>query len=156
MLHRLFHSSADATTVDAIATTTLRAFAGCSLAFAHGFGKLPPPERLVAGVAEMGFPAPTVFAWAAALAEGVGGVLLALGLLTRPATLAIVVTMAVAAFVAHAPDPYGRKELALLYLMVALFFHLRGAGSWSLDHAIARGLDRRMPPGQRTTVKDLS
>jgi putative oxidoreductase len=111
----------------------LRAFAGISLALAHGLGKLPPSEGLVGAVGSMGFPMPALFAWAAALSEFAGGLLLALGLATRPSALFIAVTMATAGFVRHAPDPFGRKELALLYLAVAILFLLAGAGRYSVD-----------------------
>ena len=50
----------------------LRVFAGLSLALAHGLGKLPPSDRFIAGAAEMGFPLPALFAWAAALPESLG------------------------------------------------------------------------------------
>jgi len=49
----------------------------------HGYTKLPPSEQFVQLVGNIGFPIPHVFAWAAALSESVGGVLLILGFLTR-------------------------------------------------------------------------
>lgn len=115
----------------------LRAFAGLSLALAHGRGKLPPPQMLIDGVGKLGFPAPTFFAWCVAAAEFGGGLLLALGLLTRPAAALIVINMAVAAFGAHAQDPYQVKELALLYGAIALCFLLAGSGRLGIDALIA-------------------
>ncbi len=112
---------------------------GLMLAFLHGFGKLPPAEGFVGGVASLGFPAPALFAWAAALAEGIGSLLVAVGLLTRPAALTVAITMAVAAFMMHAPDPLAKKELALVYLCFALVFLLTGSGRFSLDALIHRG-----------------
>src|SRR5690606_40765216 len=82
----------------------LRLVAGLALAFAHGVNKMPPSEGFVSGVAELGFPAPTFFAWAAGFAEFVGGGLLTIGLLTRPASFFIAFTMAVAFFGRHAGD----------------------------------------------------
>tara|TARA_R110000850_G_scaffold112541_15_gene226622 strand:- start:3638 stop:3787 length:150 start_codon:yes stop_codon:yes gene_type:complete len=41
--------------------------------------------------------------------------------------------MLTAAFVAHAADPFGRKELPLLYFIVFLFILIFGAGKFSLD-----------------------
>ncbi|HEY0590445.1 MAG TPA: DoxX family protein [Thermoanaerobaculia bacterium] len=111
----------------------LRVFAGLALAFGHGLGKFPPSDRFITGVGGMGFPLPFVFAWAAALAELAGGILLALGLATRPAALVIAATMATAGFIRHAPDPFGRKELAFAYLAVAILFVLAGAGRYSVD-----------------------
>ncbi|MFN2240048.1 MAG: DoxX family protein [Thermoanaerobaculia bacterium] len=121
----------------------LRVFAGLALAFGHGLGKLPPSPGFVEGVGEMGFPLPALFAWAAAVSEFAGGLLLAAGLLTRPSSLLILFTMATAALIRHAPDPFSSKEKALLFLFVALLFLLAGAGRYSLDALLAR---RRAKP----------
>ena len=113
--------------------TLLRLFAGVSLALTHGIGKLPPGEQLVQGTANLGFPAPTFFAWAAALAEFAGGIGLALGLFTRISSFFVAFTMLVAAFGAHLNDPFAKKEMALLYFFIAVAFLLKGAGDWSVD-----------------------
>lgn len=110
-----------------------RVFVGLALAWGHGIGKLPPSERFIAGVAEMGFPAHVVFAWAAGLAEFLGGHLIALGLLTRPAALFIAITMSVAAFIRQAGDPFTDIEKALLVLAAAVLLMLTGAGRYSVD-----------------------
>lgn len=123
----------------------LRVFAGLALALAHGTGKLPPSDAFVAGVGEMGFPAPHVFAWAAGLSESVGGMLLAVGLVARPAAGFILATMLVAAFVKQAGDPFLERELAMLYAAVALMFLAAGPGRYSLDGLIARHRASRGP-----------
>ena len=120
----------------------LRIFRGLSMAFSHGLGKIPPSSGFLEGVAKMGFPAPGLFAWSAGISEFGGGILLALGLLTRPASFFIGCTMLVAAFLRHAADPYGRKERALLYLAVAVAYLLVGAGRYSVDSWI-RSRSRR-------------
>ena len=60
---------------------------GVSLALFHGYGKIfeGKVQGLTNTVAGMGFPAPSFFAWAASIAEFFGGILVALGFLTRPA-----------------------------------------------------------------------
>lgn len=116
----------------------LRLFAGLSIAFTHGLAKIPISESFVAGIAEMGFPLPDLFAWAAAMAEFAGGLLIAVGLFTRPASFFLLLTMAVAAFIRNSGNPYVDRELALLYGSVALLFLLAGAGRFSLD-ALVRG-----------------
>jgi putative oxidoreductase len=130
----------------------LRVFAG--LAFmSHGWPKVFDAERFArfsGGVADMGFPAPALFAWAAGLSELVGGLLIALGLLTRPAALFCVITMVVAAFIRHAEDPFARKEKALLFLFVFLGYLVMGAGRLSLDGLIRRW--RGKGPPERTPV----
>jgi putative oxidoreductase len=116
-----------------LSMTALRVFAGASMAFAHGLGKLPPSEGLIGKTAEMGFPEPLFFAWAAALSEFVGGLMIAGGLLTRVGALFVAFTMIVAAFGAHAADPFGKQELSLFYLVVSLVFLVRGSGRISVD-----------------------
>lgn len=116
-----------------VGSLMLRLFAGLALALAHGIGKLPPTERFIDLVAAMGFPLSTFFAWAAGFAEFGGGLLLAIGLLTRPAAFFILVAMLVASFVQQAGDPFLERELSLLYCAVAAHFLVAGAGRLSLD-----------------------
>ncbi|MCO5167141.1 MAG: DoxX family protein [Planctomycetes bacterium] len=120
--------------------TLLRVFAGLTLALAHGLGKTPPPDRFVEGVAALGFPAPALFAWAASLSELVGGLLVALGLATRPAAALAGFTMLVAAFGAHAADPFAKKEMALLFLAIMTAFVFMGSGRFGLDALVRRRL----------------
>ena len=126
--------SGGADTLADLGLLVLRLMAGFALAYFHGLGKLPPSPGFVEGVAAMGFPAPRFFAWAAGLAETVGGVLLALGLFTRPAALFIVLNMVVAFFIQHAADTFLQAEKAYLFGGIALLYLLAGAGRFSLDH----------------------
>ena len=88
-----------------IALLVLR-LSGFGLAFAHGWQKV---SRLASGnggpfidgVEALGFPMPMVFAWAAALAEFVGGLCIALGIGTRIVASFAAFTMFVAAFFRH-------------------------------------------------------
>ncbi|MDA0748989.1 MAG: DoxX family protein [bacterium] len=116
----------------------LRVFAGLAMALQHGIGKIPPSDGFIAGVQKLGFPLAEGFAWAAGTSEFLGGLLLALGLLTRPAAACVAGTMAVAAFGRHAADPFQNKELALLYLGVALLFVALGAGRYGVDAFLRR------------------
>lgn len=129
----LFGSDGGGSATADLGLLLLRLFAGLSLALAHGLGKIPPSERFLGGVAEMGFPLPMVFGWAAGLSEFVGGIMVALGLFTRPAAFFIAVTMCVAAFIRQPGDPFSEIELALLYGIVAVTLLLVGAGRYSLD-----------------------
>ena len=69
--------------------------------------------------------------------EMAGGLLIALGLLTRPAAFLASGMMAAAYFMAHAahgPLPIINKgELAVLYCFVFLYIFFRGGGPFSLD-----------------------
>ena len=82
---------------------------------------------------KMGLPYPLFFAWAAALSEGIGGILLALGLLTRVAAFSILCVMGTAFFVFHAADPWNVKELAFVYGSAALSLMMTGGGCYALD-----------------------
>ncbi|MCA1752086.1 MAG: DoxX family protein [Flavobacteriales bacterium] len=75
----------------------------------------------------------------AVFAEALCSALIALGLLTRAATVPLIITMAVAAFVVHGSDPFGKKEMALLYLLGYLVIFAKGSGKLSLDRLIGRG-----------------
>lgn len=84
-----------------------------------------------------------LMALGAGSAEFFGGLLLILGLLTRPAALVLAVTMVVAIFAVHignglfmADNGY---EFGLALLVIAAALALRGAGSLSLDRVIAAG-----------------
>jgi putative oxidoreductase len=46
--------------------------------------------------------------------------------------------MLVAAFIAHGDDPFGKKEMALLYIVVYVFLLFAGSGKFSVDYLISR------------------
>lgn len=138
----LFGGAGGTTKLADVGLLVLRVFGGLSMALAHGRAKLLDPSMITGGLKDMHFPAPTLLGWMVILAELGGGLLLALGLLTRPAAFLIACTMAVAGFVAHASDPFQVKELAFLYLSVAILFLLAGGGRYSID-ALIRGRKRK-------------
>ena len=127
------------TTPDAnIGIVILRVFIGAAL-MTHGCAKLfGGMEKFTGFVTSLGVPAPHVMAYLAALSESLGALLLAIGLLTRPAAFMILCTMSVAIFGALGDQPFAKQELAWLYLIPALMFLLKGAGKWSLDFFISR------------------
>jgi putative oxidoreductase len=117
----------------------IRLFAGLALALAHGWGKIPPAEGFISRIGGMGFPAPELFAWGVVLAEVGGGFLLALGLLTRPAALLVVIHFTIVVLIAHAGDTFDDRELAMFFGVTALMLLLTGPGRYSLDAMIAQG-----------------
>lgn len=75
----------------------------------------------------------TVTLGLAVFAEFICSILVIFGLGTRLAVIPIMATMSVAAFYVHAADPFGRKELPILYLVIFLTLLITGAGKYSLD-----------------------
>lgn len=138
----LFGSDVNGTALATFGLTLLRVFAGIGL-ITHGLSKIPPPEKFVAGVAQIGFPFAAAFAWAASLSEFAGGALLLVGLLTRPAAAFVLFTMCTAIYGVHWRASFGEKELALLYGFLALAFMLMGAGDWSVDSLLRSSKKRR-------------
>lgn len=121
----------------------LRGFTGFGLMYGHGLGKLQSPERFLGAVGNLGLPLPTVFGWLAIFAEVFGGLLLALGLLTRPAAFLVLCVMLTAFFGVHRADPYIKAEPALMYGFIALAFLLAGSGRYGFDALIRGGRSRR-------------
>jgi putative oxidoreductase len=89
-------------------------------------------------------PGPTLFSllWFQGIIELVGGVLLALGLFTRPVAFILAGDMAVAYFMAHAPRGFfpvnNGGDAAILYCFVFLYLMIAGPGAWSVDMAATR------------------
>lgn len=79
----------------------------------------------------------------AGVLEVFGGLLILLGLFTRPVALIVALEMVIAYFYAHfprGPVPYlNGGELALLYMSVWIFLAGNGAGPWSVDARMRRG-----------------
>ena len=113
-----------------------RVVIGLSIALSHGIGKVPPSDGFISAVASMGFPLPFFFAWMAGLSELLGGVLIALGFLARPAAFFLLQTMIVAVFIRHWGAPFNKVELGLLYGSACVMILCIGVGRYSLDAAL--------------------
>jgi putative oxidoreductase len=90
-----------------------------------------------------GFPPPLLSEMGAAgMLEVFGGLLIVLGLFTRPVAFILSGEMAVAYFQSHAPKSFWPSinlgTPAILFCFWFLYLSLAGAGPWSLDAAIAR------------------
>ncbi len=118
---------------NSFAWALIRATAGLCLAYGHGLPKLQRDmSGFASAIAELGFPAPLFFAWCATLTELVGGVLIALGLFTRPMGALAAFTMAVALF-QHRADAFRSLELPLIYFTIFFGAMLVGSGRYGLD-----------------------
>lgn len=110
----------------------------------HAFGKLGivgngSLDGFASWLGDLGVPMPALQARMAMLSELVGGGLLALGLATRPACIALIFTMLVAGIVGHrgagyliTNDPPG-AEYTINLAVICLLFLLIGPGDISLD-----------------------
>ncbi len=87
--------------------------------------------------------------WIGAVLEVVGGLLVILGLFTRPVAFVLAGEMAVAYFQFHHPRSFfptvNEGIPAVLYCFLYLYLWAAGAGAWSLDSMIARS--RRLTRG---------
>jgi putative oxidoreductase len=111
-----------------------RALVGGFMLFAHG---LPKWTKLMAG-GDIQFANPFGIGAGPSLALTVGAevgcsVLLILGLFSRWATIPLIITMFVAAFVANAGQPFQKMESALVYLLMYVTLFVFGPGAYSLD-----------------------
>ncbi len=103
----------------------------------HGLPKL---TRLLEGNAE-GFPDPlgvgnTMSLVLAVIGEVLAPLMIIPGIMTRLATIPVLSAMFVAAFIVHAGDPFGSREMALLYLTGFLAVLIFGPGKYSADQLI--------------------
>jgi putative oxidoreductase len=93
----------------------------------------------IEGFGGMGFD--PVWAYVIAILEFFGGILLAVGFLTRPIALLVVIFMAVACSVHWSNGffwPDGGFEYPLMWGVIALAIFFRGGGSLSVDRALGR------------------
>jgi putative oxidoreductase len=74
----------------------------------------------------------------AIFAEVVCAILVMVGFKTRLATIPLIITMLTAAFYAHWNDPFGKKELPLLYVCVFLGILAFGAGKFAIDNFLKK------------------
>jgi putative oxidoreductase len=103
----------------------------------HGLAKL------------VGFPTATThpqmfqLLWFAGVLEAFGGLLVALGLFTRPAAFILSGEMAVGYFMSHMPKNFfpliNGGDAAILYCFIFFYLFVAGGGIWSLDRLLASG-----------------
>lgn len=115
----------------------LRITAGAFMYFNHGAGKL---TRLFGeGPVKFSDPigiGPEASLALATFAEVLCSVLIIIGLMTRLSAIPLIITMMVAAFIAHAADPFGSRELPLIYGAIFIAIAATGAGKYSIDNLI--------------------
>jgi putative oxidoreductase len=121
------------------AETILRVVAGLLLV-THGYGKILNPMGAVGMVEGLGF-YPGAF-WSPLLAatEFFGGILIAIGLFTRPAAFAAMIVLAVTVYF-HGivqDQGLGGAEKSILWTLIMFYFAVRGSNAHSVDAKIGR------------------
>jgi putative oxidoreductase len=90
--------------------------------------------------ARMNNASPMTMGGAAGILELIGGVLLIIGLFTRPVAFILSGMCAIAYFYVHAGQGFfpllNNGELAALYAFVFLYLAAAGGGAWSADRAM--------------------
>jgi putative oxidoreductase len=105
----------------------------------HGLAKLidfPHMENIKSTFAVFGHMSDG-FRITAGLIETIGGVLLTIGLLTRPVAFILCGFSAVAYFTAHAPESFfpalNGGEHSVLFCFASLFLAAAGPGAWAIE-----------------------
>lgn len=117
------------------------------LVLAYGFYhaammKWPNMDAIITWFTEAKFPLPVVSAYLVAFCEAAGAFLLLIGLLTRIATIPLMIIMLVAIFAVHWPNGFeaGKNgfEIPLYYLIMLFALFIMGPGTISVDYFINR------------------
>ena len=94
----------------------------------------------------MDLPQPGTLLWIGAILELVGGLLLLVGLFSRPVAFVLSGEMAVAYWMFHAPQStfpsVNQGEAAILFCFIFLLIAAAGPGPWSLDASRGRKVIR--------------
>jgi putative oxidoreductase len=113
----------------------LRVVSGAAL-ISHGYPKF---QKVLSGDMQFGDPIGLGQATSlhlAAFAEFVCAILVIFGLLTRLATIPVIINMAVACLIVHSADDFATKELSLVFLGIYLTIFFTGPGKYSVDRGI--------------------
>jgi putative oxidoreductase len=121
---------------------------GSAMFITHGWGKLfgERAQSLTNGMTSLNLgelisiPTGINLLWIAGVVEVFGGLLLVVGLFTRPLALIAAVQMVFAYLIAHPAwfPTLNRGELAAMYLLVYLVIFAYGPGRYSVDAWLAK------------------
>jgi Predicted membrane protein len=121
------------------AETLLRVVAGLALV-THGASKIVNPFGAVGMVESLGFYPGVVWSPLLAATEFFGGILIAIGLLTRPAAVAATIVLLVTVWFHWIVQGqgYAGAEKSILWAAIFIFFAVRGSNRHSVDARIGR------------------
>jgi len=121
------------------AETILRVVAGLALV-THGYGKIMNPFGASGMVESLGFYPGALWSPLLAATEFFGGILIAIGLLTRPASFAAMFVLLVTVYFHWIvrEEGFAGAEKSIIWAAIFLFFAIRGANSQSVDARIGK------------------
>lgn len=121
------------------AETLLRVVAGVALV-THGLGKIGDPFGAAGMVESLGFYPGAFWSLLLSLTEFVGGILITIGLLTRPASFAAMFVLLVTVWFHWITmgQGYQGAEKSILWAAVFFFFVIRGGNRHSVDARLGR------------------
>jgi len=104
----------------------------------HGIPKL---MKLLSG--DMAFANPLGIGESASLvltvfAEFICALLILIGYKSKWASIPLMITMLVAAFIVHGGDPWKKKEMALLYFAIYMGIFFLGSGKYSVENLLKK------------------
>jgi putative oxidoreductase len=121
---------------------------GVGLVFmSTGWGKVHNLAKVTEFFVSLGIPAPGFHAVLVGYSELVCGAALVLGVLSRLATIPLIVSMIVAILTAKRAEIHGLLDLVgfeeFTYLVLLAMIAILGPGNWAVDRLIAKKLDER-------------
>ena len=110
-----------------------------------GWGKVHNVEKVTQFFTDLGIPAPGFHAVLVGWSELLCGAALVIGLLTRLATIPLIVSMIVAILTAKRGDIHGFFDLVAFeeftYLVLLVMIAILGPGNWAVDRYLAKRLE---------------
>ena len=126
-----------------ISWTLMRVLSGAMFAVGHGYGKMfgERAQPMTGGMDFFGIDVGINMLWIAGVIEFFGGIMIAIGLITRPVALLAAILMVMAYVAAHLAwfPTLNNGELAAMYFIVFLVIFAYGPGKYSLDTVIFKG-----------------
>lgn len=125
--------------LEPLSLTIMRAVAGIAL-MVHGWPKINDPFKAVGMVESIGFYPGVLWSPLLSLTEFFGGLLLLIGLLTRPAAFATTIILLVTVFFHWIQLEQGYKgaELSILWSSILFYFVAKGGGKYSVDAVVGK------------------
>ncbi|QNH35117.1 DoxX family protein [Aminobacter sp. MDW-2] len=121
------------------AETVLRVVAGAALV-THGLGKISDPFGAAGMVEGLGFYPGAFWSLLLSCTEFFGGILIAIGLFTRPASFAAMFVLLVTVWFHWVTmnQGYQGAEKSIIWAAIFLFFVIRGGNRHSVDARLSR------------------